>query len=174
MESICTGLLFPLSDAGGKTPSEFTPGPGGGIEDSIPITRDPQAQLREHCLERDGYRCVVTGQYSSDHRHPPKSITTPLNAAHIIPFALGSFNTEDSLEVHRHAAIWVSLRRYFPVRRAMAEDQQMINESNILMLDPITHVGFGRFHIILGATSVAHRYHVKAFDNAATSPLITS
>lgn len=87
----------------------------------------------------------------------------------------------------------------------MAEDQQMINhESNILMLDPIRHVEFGKFHIILTwyrwaaevafltwyrwatevafltlyrwatevASSVAHRYHVKAFDNAATAPLI--
>lgn len=60
-----------------------------------------------------------------------------------------------------------------PSLRAMAEGQQMINnESNILMLDVLTHMEFGKFHIIPEATSVAHRYHVKAFENAATGPLI--
>ncbi|KAJ5692831.1 hypothetical protein N7462_002254 [Penicillium macrosclerotiorum] len=181
VDSIRTGLLYPLRALGGKTPSEITPAPRAGVEDSIeelrslnvrPITRGPQAQLRDHCLERDGYRCVVTGQYSSKHRHPPNSITTILQAAHIIPFALGSFNVDNSEPINRNAIIWVNLRRYFPVLRAMAADQQIINhESNVLMLDPVTHLEFGQFHIILEATSVTHQYHVKAFPNAATNPL---
>ncbi|KAJ5945234.1 hypothetical protein N7516_005402, partial [Penicillium verrucosum] len=123
VQSIRTGLLIPMKAQGGKTPTEITPSPRSGVEDSIEnlkslniesISRSSQSQLRHHCLQRDGYKCVATGRYSGNHAHPQNAPTTYLEAAHIVPFALGSFQASDG-EVH--AKVWVNLRRYFPVLR---------------------------------------------------------
>ncbi|KAJ5121468.1 uncharacterized protein N7515_009429 [Penicillium bovifimosum] len=89
---------------GGKTPIEITPSPRSGVEDSIenlksqniePISGSCQSRLRHRCLERDGNKCLATGHYSHNHAHPQNAMTTHLEAAHIIPFALGSFQAND-------------------------------------------------------------------------------
>ncbi|KAJ5562481.1 hypothetical protein N7535_003068 [Penicillium sp. DV-2018c] len=94
VKSVRTGLVILMRAHGGKTPTEATPSTHSGVEDSIetlkglniePIIRNPQLQLRRHCLERDGNQCLETGYYSFDHDHPPKALTTHLEAAHIIP-----------------------------------------------------------------------------------------
>ena len=58
-------------------------------------------------------------KYSNRHAHPQNAITTPLEAAHIIPFMLRSFQANDSEAVDRHTKIWVNLSRYFPVLRSI-------------------------------------------------------
>jgi hypothetical protein len=55
-------------------------------------TRADQPGLKEHCQKRDGHRCVVTGSWDLDHRREGE-LFGPLQAANIIPFALGSFQT---------------------------------------------------------------------------------
>ncbi|QKX63551.1 uncharacterized protein TRUGW13939_10722 [Talaromyces rugulosus] len=141
VRSIETGLLIPLKAQGGKTPTDITPSPRPGVEDSIenlktqniePITGGPQSQLRHHCLERDGYKCVATGRYSGDHAHPQNAPTTYLEAAHIIPFALGSFQPNDGEAMDRHAKIWVNLRRFFPVLRRSRASQNHACIGNFL------------------------------------------
>ncbi|KKK13751.1 hypothetical protein ARAM_001661 [Aspergillus rambellii] len=166
---------------GGKTPTEITPSPRSGVEDSIenlnslniePISRSSQSQLRHHCLERDGNKCLATGQYSHSHPHPQNAITTHLEAAHIIPFALGSFQANDGEAVDRHAKTWVNLRRYFPVLRSMSFTSDQINtEKNILMLESPLHTEFGQFRLIFEATGVAHQYRIKTFPDTATGPI---
>lgn len=60
------------------------------------LTRGDQRWLKRACLERDGGKCVVTGEYDENEirRLPPHQrsfyITCSTEAAHIIPFALGS------------------------------------------------------------------------------------
>ncbi|PTU19396.1 hypothetical protein P175DRAFT_0494530 [Aspergillus ochraceoroseus IBT 24754] len=181
VQSIRTGLLIPMKAQGGKTPTEITPSPRSGVEDSIenlnslniePISRSSQSQLRHHCLERDGNKCLATGQYSHSHPHPQNAITTHLEAAHIIPFALGSFQANDGEAVDRHAKTWVNLRRYFPVLRSMSFTSDQINtEKNILMLESPLHTEFGQFRLIFEATGVAHQYRIKTFPDTATGPI---
>ncbi|CAG7924893.1 unnamed protein product [Penicillium olsonii] len=181
VQSIRTGLLIPLKAQGGRTPTEVTPSPRLGIEDSIetlkslniePIDRRSQTQLRHHCLERDGHRCVVTGHYSCKHPHPPKALTTNLEAAHIIPFALVSFQVNNSKAVDRHAQIWVNLRRYFPALRDISFTSEQINsEKNVLMLEAQLHPEFGQFKLAFQATGVPHQYRIKSFPDTATVPL---
>ena len=60
------------------------------------LTRGDRRWLKRACLERDGGRCVVTGQYDENEieKLPPHQrvlhIVCSTDAAHIIPFALGS------------------------------------------------------------------------------------
>ncbi|KAJ5698004.1 hypothetical protein N7462_000009 [Penicillium macrosclerotiorum] len=181
VDSIRTGLIYPLRAAGGKTPGEVTPSPREGVEDSIedlrslivlPITRGVQSRLRDHCLERDGNRCTITRVYSFTHDPPSDVMSGTLQAAHIIPFTLGSYDQGNRDAEYRNSAIWINLRRYFPVLHAMSQDRQLINhESNMLMLTLEAHAQFGAFRIVLEATSVIHQYHVHAFPNAARTPM---
>lgn len=172
VQSIRTGLLVPLKAQGGKTPTEITPSPRSGIEDSIedlksqniePISRSYQSQLRNHCLERDGNKCLATGLYSHAHAYPRNAVTTYLEAAYIIPFALGSFQANHR---HRNTAIWVNLRRYFPVLRNMCFTSEQINsENNIMMLDNDIHKEFGHFRLIFEETGTPQRYRIKTFPD---------
>ncbi|KAF7719920.1 HNHc domain-containing protein [Penicillium ucsense] len=181
VRSIETGLLIPMKAQGGKTPTDITPSPRYGVEDSIenlksqdiePITRGLQSQLRQHCLERDGYKCVVTGRYSGNHAHPQNAPTTYLEAAHIIPFTLASFQSNDREAVDRHAKIWVNLRRYFPVLRQLSFTSEQINsEKNVLMLSMMLHKEFGQFKVIFEATGTAHQYRIKTFPDAVTDAI---
>ncbi|KAJ5129273.1 uncharacterized protein N7515_005312 [Penicillium bovifimosum] len=99
-------------------------------------------------------------------------MTTHLEAAHIIPSALGSFQANDGEAVDRHAKIWVNLRRYFPVLRNMSFTSEQINlEKNVLMLDSQLHTEFGQFRLIFEATGVAHQYRIKTFPDTATGPI---
>jgi hypothetical protein len=166
---------------GGKTPIEITPSPRSSVEDSIenlkslniePISRSSQSQLRHRCLERDGNKCLATGQYSHSHAYPRHTITTHLEAAHIIPFALGSFQANDGEAVDRHAKIWVNLRCYFPALRSMSFTSEQINsEKNVLMLDSQLRKEFDQFRLIFEATGVAHQYRIKTFPSTATGPM---
>ncbi|CAI7654323.1 unnamed protein product [Penicillium glandicola] len=181
VQSIKDGLLIPMKAQGGKTPVEVTPSPLSDIEDSIenlkslniePISRNSQSQLRHHCLQRDGNKCLATGQYSHSHAHPKNAITTHLEAAHVIPFALGSFQADNSEAVNRHAKIWVNLMRYFPVLRSISFTSEQINsEKNVLMLDSQLHTEFGQFRLIFEATGVTNQYRIKTFPDTATGPI---
>jgi hypothetical protein len=179
VESIRIGLLIPMKAQGGKTPSPITPSPRSDLEDSIenlknqnvePITRSPQSQLRRHCLERDGNKCLATGAYSHTHDHPRNAPTTHLEAAYIIPFALGSFqaNTEDDKHLH----VWNNLTKYFPVLNRMSFERKHLNsEKNILMLDMQLSREFGQFRLIFEETGLAHQYRIKTFRDTATVPI---
>ncbi|KAJ6096141.1 hypothetical protein N7486_006887 [Penicillium sp. IBT 16267x] len=168
VQSIRTGLLIPMKAQGGKTPTEITPSPRPGVEDSIEdlksqdidsINRSVQSQLRSHCLERDGNKCLASGYYIYLHPYPQNAKTTSLEAAHIIAFALGSFD----------AKILVNLRRYFPALRRMSFTSEQINlEKNVMMLDALIHAEFGQFNLIFEATGIAHQYRIKTFPGIPT------
>ena len=159
----------------GKTPPEITLSPFPGVEDSIEvksqdtetISRSSQPQIRRHCLERDGNKCLATGLYSNSHAHPPNAITTYLSAAHIIPFTLGSFEAVDG-----NATVWINLKRYFPVLHSMSFTSEHVHsEKKVLVLDNGIGRIFGQFSLIFEATGVAHQYKIKAFPDFPTSPL---
>ncbi|CDM28970.1 hypothetical protein DTO013E5_1229 [Penicillium roqueforti] len=162
VQSIKTGLLIPLKEQGGKIPTEVTLSPHSGVEDSIEDLSS-QSQLWNRCLERDGNKCLATGLYSHAHAYPRNAVTTYLEAAYIIPFALGSFQANHR---HRNTAIWVNLRRYFPVLRNMCFTSEQINsENNIMMLDNDIHKEFGHFRLIFEETGTPQRYRIKTFPD---------
>ncbi|CAG8934761.1 unnamed protein product [Penicillium salamii] len=141
-------------------------------QDIEPITRADQSRLRGHCLQRDGYKCLATGCYSLPDPHPPNAITTHLEAAHIIPFALGDFDANNRDSVDRHSTIWVNLNRYFPVLRNMSFTSEQINEEkNVLMLDSQIRTEFGQFRLTFEATGIENRYRIKTFPDTATWPI---
>lgn len=56
-------------------------------------------QLRNNCLRRDGYRCVVTGFYdrvaASMVDVPDDAMSDDTECAHIIPFSFGGFGESE-------------------------------------------------------------------------------
>jgi hypothetical protein len=102
-DSIDTGLLRPMLSQGGRTPG-ITPSPRLGLEvwienlDSQHIesaSRNDQPRLWDNCLKRDGYRCVLSQCWDENYQHRETGGYGPVEAAHIIPFALGKFHTDD-------------------------------------------------------------------------------
>jgi hypothetical protein len=169
-----TALLKLMLAMGGTTPA-ITPSPCRGVEESIEnllsldfdsATRR-QSELRRICLQRDNYQCVVTKAWEQSHSHPPGALTIKLDAAHIIPFSLGSF-PED--ERPRHGQIWHCLYRYFPTIRNLFHhgDEDVNRIDNIIMIASPLHQEFGRFTFALEETDVSGRYRVKTFPRFPT------
>lgn len=163
--------MRPLLSQGGKTPA-ITPSPRLAFEDSVEdlhsrditsATRNEQVCLRRDCLKRDGYQCTITKHWSSDHNFPPGQPKGTLQAVHIIPFALGSFDTDD--EQRRISEIWTQIFRYFPSLRSTFDmpSEAVNREDNIMMMVEPFHGEFGRFHFVLEATSTPHQYHIRTF-----------
>lgn len=59
-------------------------------------TKNDQTALKRACLKRDGYKCLISGYYDMSEAEKlslterNELITTPTQAAHIIPFSLGN------------------------------------------------------------------------------------
>lgn len=179
-ESLDVGLLRPMLAHGATTPAT-TPSRRLGVKDSIDnllsedthsVRRADQKRLRHHCLERDGHRCVVSEIWSCDyHQRPSHSNHAPLQAMHIIPFALGEFRKDDKDERYTNAAIWVNLYRYFPdLRSRMDFSSEDVNrEDNICMMIDCFHTQFGSFNFVFEATQTPNRYRVKVFPKFASA-----
>ena len=96
--------------AAGGHPLVIPPSPSGLGEDAIeamkaeitPSSRDEQHTLKEQCLARDGNKCVLT-HWGDDVKPPPgpDPQTAPTQCAHILPFALRSFDERSVVEVSR-------------------------------------------------------------------------
>ncbi|KAG5287209.1 hypothetical protein I7I48_03078 [Histoplasma ohiense] len=142
-----------------KTP-DVTPSPLPDAEDLVnlvssemtrPSDRNSQRKLKKNCLERDGYRCLVTGYYDYKHgagkQNDSSNVTGNTDLAHIIPFALGKFRSNDQ-ETQR-ARIWAVIYTCFPdVRFHTNCSVATVNDYENLMtlLGPI-HQFFGEFGI---------------------------
>ncbi|KAE8377181.1 hypothetical protein BDV26DRAFT_282019 [Aspergillus bertholletiae] len=177
-ESFDTGLLRPMLANGGTTPA-ITLSRRLGMEDSVEnllpegiqtASRDSQRRLRDHCLAREGHRCAVTKAWSLDYKErPPDAADAPLEAAHIIPFALGVFREGDRDERYRHAIIWVNINRYFPDLRSRRgfSSEDVNNEENVIMMLQALHTEFGNFRFTFEATQTTNRYRIKEFPGFA-------
>jgi hypothetical protein len=170
-ESLDTGLLRPMKSKGGKTPA-ITRSSRLGIEDSIEnlysldlesATRKDQQKLRAHCLKRDGNQCIISKTWDKNSPYPAGAIFAPLDATHIIPFALGAFKTDD--ERRQISEVWVNILRYFPSLRSRLNmsPADVNKEDNIMMMLSSLHVEFGNFEVIFEATETPNRYRLKTF-----------
>jgi hypothetical protein len=92
--SLDTGLLRPMLSVGGKSPVIIS-SPRIVLQQSIEDLDSFDIRLRRNCLSRDGYQCVLSGVWDRGSPCPPGRIRHDLVAAHIIPFSLGTFRTND-------------------------------------------------------------------------------
>jgi hypothetical protein len=175
-DSLDTGLLRSMLSNGGKT-SIITPSSRLGLEDSIEnihsldiesATRNDQDRLRNNCLKRDGHKCVITKCWDRNHHHSPGDLFAPLQAVHIIPFALGSFRNDD--ERKRVSQVWVNIFRYFPSLRSRLNlsPEDVNREDNIMMMITPLHEEFRHFYFVFEATASPNRYRLKTFPGFAS------
>ncbi|KAI9925089.1 hypothetical protein ASPWEDRAFT_72238 [Aspergillus wentii DTO 134E9] len=175
-ESIVSGILVPLKAMGKK--AQITPSPRSNAQEAVdstsiamtdPIVREQQ-RLRRECLQREGNRCAVSGVYNAEHMAtaPSNVITANLEAAHVIPFALGIFKNEN--ERQRIATIWTYLHRYFPcLLSRIGFDYESLNKvENVMMLEKLLHGEFGAFNWTLEATETVNYYTIKTFPRLPT------
>lgn len=171
------GLLVPIKRAGGKTPTDLTHSfthRGVELNGTVPGTRSTHKTLRNHFMQRDGFRYVASSFWHINHESLPEGAETgDLETAHIIPFNLG-FHPDNSKNVKRHGdtSIWANLNCYFPSLEDIPFSSEQINiETNAMMLDRTLHHQFGAFKLCFIATDINHQYHLETFKDTPTSAL---
>lgn len=166
--SIDSGLLRPLLSKGGKTPTLTSSSCMNFDPHDVTTASQNEKRLLSNSLKRDGYRCTITKCWSSSHNFPPNEPKAPLQAVHILPFALGSsFMNED--DRRQSSLVWASIFRYFPSIRSTLNVLENVNrEDNMMMMIIPLHVEFGAFHFILESTPTPDRYHLKTFPSFAS------
>jgi HNH endonuclease len=108
---------------------------------------------------------MISKAYDRNSNPPPGADCSPLIAAHVIPFSLGSFS--DGVSHLKVSAIRVNIYRYFPSLRSrldfMVEDINSV-QNNIITLLPPLRVEFGEFRFALEATNyIPNQYRIKVF-----------
>ncbi|KAF7125882.1 hypothetical protein CNMCM5793_002241 [Aspergillus hiratsukae] len=143
--SIISGLLTPIKVAGA------TPSPGYGLDESL---EEPERQLREAAMLRDGAKCVISGHNEMDE---------VLEAAHIVPLYLTKW--ENDHDKHQKMAVWENIFHYFPsVSTQLGFHYQDINSlQNVMVLSFTLQRSFREFNLALEETSTLNEYKVKTF-----------
>ncbi|KAF5860321.1 hypothetical protein ETB97_001741 [Aspergillus alliaceus] len=176
-QNIDTGILIPMCARGGTTPA-VTPSPRMGYQDSVenllaenvdPVSRNEQSALRQACLARDGYQCVISKTYDSKHRPRKYPNHAPLQASHIIPFSMGDYSPDNEGEELEVSRTWATLYHYFPGLRSLlnfhSSDLNCV-ENAMMLLAPL-HTEFGEFHLVFEETETANKYQIKTFEKYA-------
>ena len=120
---------------------------------SIEPSGRQQAKLKRLCLRRDGYQCIYSGYFdkvSVKERKvtlPSTASTGTTECAHIIPFALGSFDDKQAVETENKAVIWWTLYRYFPGLRGKIDTASINQLENVVTLVDAVHTEFGDFDL---------------------------
>ncbi|KAF8449896.1 hypothetical protein BDZ91DRAFT_669441 [Kalaharituber pfeilii] len=174
--NLITGVLIPLK-AAGPTPA-VTPSPCFGAEGNVeeiaselePITRNEQRWLKASCLERDNYRCVLSGIYDQNAVSKGQIVlpagsdmdTGFTQAVHILPFAIGNFGESERRNI---AAVWDALYRCFPsLRSRLNFESSRINDTcNALTMLDAFHQAFGSFTLALESTSTENTYKIVRY-----------
>ncbi|KAF8244646.1 hypothetical protein K440DRAFT_7592 [Wilcoxina mikolae CBS 423.85] len=165
-------IVTPVIANGGTTPAPVTP--RRDVQDSIealkvallPASRNEQAVLKERCLSRDGYRCTISGAVETNYemKYPglPCGFT---EVAHILPFALGKFDEDNSRQVEEKAVVWDALLAYFPEIKDCEVSSDTINaDQNAMTMESTFHKSFGKFYFCLNACSELDTYEIETFE----------
>ena len=116
-----------------------------------PSSRKDQAGLKAICLERDDYCCVATGfvdiKWADTHPadYPWGTPVEKTECAHILPFSLGKFDDNSTLDVTNKAIIWAALFRYFPALQGLIRAETINIPENAITLSSPLHSYFGEF-----------------------------
>ncbi|KAJ9374430.1 hypothetical protein DTO282F9_1425 [Paecilomyces variotii] len=188
---IITKFIASLKAEGGKTPS-VTPSPFENADitfEEVSATmvesssRKDQKALKKTCLERDNYRCVVTGFWDEAAQGKiPEEIMGDriLNTelVHIIPFSLGKYdnnrqviflnNQESSkseLQERDIARCWTTLYILFPdlLNVAQLGPDNINDPTNAMSMLAALHTEFGRLRFALESTVEENTYKIKTY-----------
>ncbi|KAB8230779.1 HNH endonuclease signature motif containing protein [Aspergillus alliaceus] len=157
-QNIDTGILIPMYSVENLL-----------AENVDPVSRNEQSALRQACLARDGYQCVISKTYDSKHRPRKCPNHAPLQASHIIPFSMGDYSPDSEGEELEVSRTWATLYRYFPGLRSFlnfhSSDLNCV-ENAMMLLAPL-HTEFGEFHLVFEETETANKYQIKTFEKFA-------
>ncbi|KAK2788760.1 hypothetical protein FQN52_006516 [Onygenales sp. PD_12] len=175
--NLLTALVAPMKAR--SRPPSITPSPLPKREENVeavaatletPETR--KRAFRDSCFKRDKYRCVITGGTDTSHwkelGRPDDMAHGQLEAAHIIPFAYGSWDKSSDAPEHIVRA-WEVLYRCFPkVREAGMQVKNINSLSNGISLRYDIHLQFGEFSIAFKPTDTDNVYELKVFPSYPT------
>ncbi|KKA21462.1 hypothetical protein T310_4497 [Rasamsonia emersonii CBS 393.64] len=132
-------------------------------------SRNDQKSLKDRCLERDNYRCVVTGFYDplaegkvSKEIIGDRVLHTEL--AHIIPFYLGKYKPRDQeTDITRS---WATLHILFPeIEDANFGPDNINDPTNAMSLVATLHTEFGKFNFALEPTDKENTYVIRTYPD---------
>jgi hypothetical protein len=152
-ESLRTCLLVPMKA-------------NKNIADKFDQSEVRERRMKTECLERDNYKCTVTGRIEVSYLDK-NDVTTPAattECAHIIPF----FLWESGAEEEAKTAIWETINRYFPtICRNIQFTHESINDNrNGITMCKEVHSYFCQFDIAFEATEIPHTYRlINYFPN---------
>ncbi|KAK2768458.1 hypothetical protein FQN54_000313 [Arachnomyces sp. PD_36] len=133
-----------------------------------PSSRNDQAKLKRICLQRDGYRCLISGAIDRGSRGKFPDTTNMPHAstqlAHILPFSLGEYESSNSAEELDVARKWESLYTCFPAIRDRLSPDDVNDPTNLMTLMAPLHHCFGDFQFALEPTEDRNTYEIKLYD----------
>ncbi|KAJ9295786.1 hypothetical protein DTO271G3_5809 [Paecilomyces variotii] len=177
-----TNLLIPLKAKGGKTPtpsqipsssSSEKMEPEGSSTTFLPLaitkyaSRSGQQKLKDNCLARDGYKCVVSGVYdlNSEDQTPQDADTAITECSHIIPFCMAPPSTGKKT-IESVSATWSIMYQCFPALKNVLDmtDPSRINDPrNAMTLLHDLHSALGSFSMAFEETDNENVYTVKTY-----------
>jgi hypothetical protein len=127
--------------------------------------RSDQQWLKNECLKRDDFRCILTGNVDQDHEHKyPDETLVHTNCAHIIPASLGCSTDGENICV----MIWTAITRYFlDIKDTRMTPFDVNVPENAFTLASFLHTGFGRFDFSLDAVVSLSRKLLCIYSNAS-------
>ncbi|SPO04555.1 uncharacterized protein DNG_07240 [Cephalotrichum gorgonifer] len=131
--------------------------------------RDEQERLRELCLQRDNFGCVITGYADWDSILNKRTViddergATHTELAHIFPLALAKLDEGIAAETDSTAMIWEALYRYFPQLEGKVVPGSINSPKNAMTMSSDHHKCFGSFQIALEPENKQGEYRLKYF-----------
>ncbi|KIJ53448.1 hypothetical protein M422DRAFT_25327, partial [Sphaerobolus stellatus SS14] len=167
-------MIVPMKTAGdtrtvepseAQTPLDELEEMRGTVE---PATRNGQARLRKDVCQRQNFRCLLHGEI--DKSAPPaardpteeKPKETRLEVAHILPFALNAFASDDNGAIDKSGVTWVMIKHWTAVSIQGLIGEGINEPSNAILFCPNGHVSFGDFSVYFEPTEVQHCYVTRS------------
>ncbi|KAH3069623.1 hypothetical protein KXV27_002697 [Aspergillus fumigatus] len=126
-------------------------------------TRNLLEWLKNICLERDNYQCIVTKLWDPVAVNPQEQckMTGNTQLAHIIPFSMGHWgNDQKAKEI---AQSWETLYLLFPDIQGLIEPTTINSPANAMTMFSPVHQDFGSFKIALIPTDTDNTYKIKTY-----------
>ncbi|OXV08858.1 hypothetical protein Egran_03378 [Elaphomyces granulatus] len=127
-------------------------------------SRNEQPMLKRLCLQRDDYRCIVTGTIdpAAERAYPDvvfdENRMGPTNASHIIPFALGRY--QNAAQEQNICHIWTTLFALFPALHDVISADTINEPKNVMTLLEVLNTQFGKLNFALEPTDQANTYEI--------------
>ncbi|RHZ45320.1 hypothetical protein CDV55_100536 [Aspergillus turcosus] len=128
-------------------------------------SRNDQGRLKQLCLQRDNWRCMLTGTLDISQAKDLRTAAASTRLAHILPFSIGKWN--DNVSEHRISQIWATLHRLFPDVTICPSDVN--HSSNLMTLIVPFEIALGNFSLALQPTGQKKEYEILTFPGFETA-----